>query len=423
MNMFYTGLGVARSLGERGVPVLGLSSRRGVFGNFTRYARTVVCPDSREEPEALLTFLLELGRKLEKRAVIFPTRDDDLVFLDRFRAELQPYFSLVAADSVPLRACLDKWETASWARRAGVPAPQCWLLRQRQDIERVAQEASYPCVLKPLSAHHWRRGGNWRLVGARKAIAAGSEEELREEYNAIARADERALVQEMIPGGDENLLIAACYLDRQSRRVAGFNVRKLVQVPEGFGTGCIVESVNRPELFEPAERLLRAMGFTGVAEVEFKWDARDDRYKLIEVNPRPWDQHRLGQACGVDLIYAAYCDHAGLPSPHFGQAAPGRKWIAEDTFVTTALRMLWRRDRRLSSLFRQARGKRIYAIWNWRDPLPLLAHVAGELIPGLLGAGIRHLGAACWRAVWPPVRQKEGGLAYEGNIQNRKNIN
>ncbi len=422
MNLFYTGLGIARSLGERGIPVLGLSSRRGVYGNFSRYASTMVCPDSREEPEALAAFLIELGRELRVRSVIFPTRDDDLVFLDRFRAELEPYFSVVAADAEPLQACLDKWQTAAWAERAGVAAPKCWILRQRQDAERVAQQASYPCVLKPLSAHYWRRGDNWRLVGACKAIVVNSAAELQAVYHDIARADERALVQEMIPGGDEDLVITACYLDRQSRWVAGFNIRKLVQVPEQLGTGCIVESVKRPDLFAPAEALLCAMGFSGLAEVEFKWDARDNLYKLIEVNPRPWDQHRLGRACGVDLIYAAYCEHASLPEPHFQEPVAGHKWIAEDTVVTTILRMLWRGDGRLHSLLSKARGKRIYAIWNWQDPLPLVVYLFSDFIPSLATSIGRRVIQVCWRAVWPPTRQKEGDLTYEGSLHKRKSL-
>ena len=95
MNLYYTGLGIARSLGKAGVPVMGLTSQRGAYGNFTRYAKTVICPDSREEPEALLEFLTGMGRELGGRSVIFPTRDDDLMFLDQFRSELEPYFSAV----------------------------------------------------------------------------------------------------------------------------------------------------------------------------------------------------------------------------------------------------------------------------------------------------------------------------------------
>jgi D-aspartate ligase len=423
MNMFYTGLGIARSLGERGVPVLGLSGPQRGCGNHTRYARTVLCPDSREEPEALAAFLIRLGRQLKQRAVVFPTRDDDLVFLNRFRKELEVYFNLVVPDTAPLQGCLDKWQTAEWAERAGVASPKYWVLRQREDIDAVAKQIAYPCVLKPLSAHYWRHGANWRIVGSRKAIEIQSEAELRREYLAIAEADERALLQELIPGGDNNLVIAACYMDRGARWVAGFNTRKLVQVPERFGTGCIVESVDTPELFDPAERILRAMGFRGIAEVEFKWDERDRKFKLIEINPRAWDQHRLGNAGGIDLIYMAYCDHAGLELPHPGRALTGHKWIAEDTFLTTALRMLWRRDPRFYSLFRQARGKRIYAVWNWKDPLPALALWLGEFLPQLLAGAVRRVVDGCKRAVAQEMHQKGGSLAYEASTNGRKNRN
>src|SRR5580693_3043349 len=85
MNMFYTGLGIARSLGELGIPVIGLTSQHRVYGNFTRYAKTMFCPDSRREPEELFAWLVKMGKQLGHRGVLFPTRDDDLLFLDHFR--------------------------------------------------------------------------------------------------------------------------------------------------------------------------------------------------------------------------------------------------------------------------------------------------------------------------------------------------
>ena len=125
MNMFYTGLGIARSLGEKGIPVIGLSAQRGIYGNFTRYAKCLACPDSRSEPEELLSFLLKLGKAVGSRSVLFPTRDHDLVFLDRFRRELEPSYSLVVPESGPLSACLDKWQTYLAAQQSGVPTPKC----------------------------------------------------------------------------------------------------------------------------------------------------------------------------------------------------------------------------------------------------------------------------------------------------------
>jgi predicted ATP-grasp superfamily ATP-dependent carboligase len=279
-------------------------------------------------------------------------------------------------------------------------------------------------VLKPLSSHHWRKGANWQLVGARKAIGIGSEQELLAEYDIVSRADRRAIVQEMVVGGDECLVIVACYFDRQSRWVAGFNTQKLAQVPEGFGTGCIVQSVDLHELFGPTSRLLESIGFKGIAEVEYKWDAAAGLYKLIEINPRPWDQHRLGNGCGVDLMYLAYRDHTGLPVDAGCKPRPGllhQKWIAEDTFASTVLTLLWRRDPKLRVLIQQARGKRLYAIWSARDPLPLVVYVLVGLLPQVLAAGVRTIWSAITKGIRRCTSAREDRV-YENRLERRKTI-
>jgi predicted ATP-grasp superfamily ATP-dependent carboligase len=389
MNMYYTGLGIARSLGEHGVPVVGLSASGTCYGNFTRYARTVRCPDSRSQPEQLLDFLLQLGPTLGAKSVLFPTRDDDVIFLDRFRDQLEPWFRLVLPSQTALRWCLDKWESFLAAKRAGVRTPQCWLISNQRDLGRILPEVRYPCVLKPVAAADWRKGNNWGLVGGRKAIPVSSEQELLAEYNAVAAAEERALLQALVPGGDDRLVIAACYMDRHSRYVAGFNTQKLLQVPESFGTGCIVQAADCPDLQEPTVRLLQSISFTGIAEVEFKWDEAERQFKLIEVNPRAWDQHRLGKSCGTDLALLAYHEHAGLEMPVIEKRASRQKWVAEDVFVLTALRSFVKRDSKWRGMLRLARGNRLYAIWSARDPLPAVAYAIFNFIPNLVRTGIQ----------------------------------
>ncbi len=408
MNMFYTGLGIARSLGERGIPVVGLTAQR-VYGNYTRYAKTVFSPDSRKEPEALVAFLLSYGERMGRRGVIFPTRDDDVVFLDRFRRELAPFFDLVVPSSSAIAVCLDKWQTYLCAKQAGVSTPKCWMVDSEADLERAMQEATYPCVLKPLAAHHWRRGHNWDIVGGRKAIPVYSREELAAEYANVARADKRALLQEMIPGGDDSLVVTACYIDREFRWAGAFNAQKLIQEPSVFGTGCVVRTVQRQELFDPTRKLLQQMNFSGIAEVEYKWDSSDNQFKLIEVNPRPWDQHRLGNACGVDLIHLAYCDYAGLPMPAVQAQASEWKWVADDVFAIAAFRSLKKRDGRFRALLRAARGKRKYGIWSAKDPLPFIAYVVGQLVPQLAGAGFRRLWSLFTGRVARPTLSTKGG--------------
>jgi predicted ATP-grasp superfamily ATP-dependent carboligase len=346
----------------------------------------------------LMEYLITLSQKLRERAVLFPTRDDDLAFLDRYREQLGVAYSIVIPSAEALRVCLDKWETFGAALQAGVPSPRCWSVRNSAEIEQAALEIVFPCVLKPLIANHWRQGANWEVVGARKAIGVESAAKLLSEYEIIERADARALIQEMIPGDDQCLSIVCCYLTREGKWAAAFHTQKVIQSPPIFGTGCVVRTVDRPELVEPTRRLLGQIGFTGIAEVEYKWDAVAKSFKLIEINARPWDQHRLGNACGVDLMYIAYCDHAGLETPALQPNPVGHKWIAEDAFFTEAVRMAWRRDARLREMLRSIRGKRIYAIWSWRDPVPFLVYVVGRYIPGLAAACFRAFRSRC--SVW-----------------------
>jgi D-aspartate ligase len=374
MNMFYTGLGIARSLGERGIPVIGLSAHN-IYGNYTRHANVRRAPDSREDPEALLEFLLRLAREIGSRSVLFPTRDDDLLFLDRFRQELTAGYIPVLPQPGALHACLDKWQTYVSACNAGVSVPQTWKIESREQLLNL-QNVAFPCVLKPLSSHYWRRGRNWERIGSCKAIIVQSHEELVSEYERIMAVDSRALLQVAVPGADTGLVVAACYIDRASNFVAGFGAQKLLQIPEGFGTGCILQTADPSEVMPLALKLLREMQFNGIAEVEFKRDSSSDEYKLIEVNARPWDQHRLGRACGVDLIYMAYQDLADLPRREVIPQRPVEtKWIAEDALTTASVCSLWHRDKKFLQRLRLASGKRMYGIWYAHDPLPGIAWV------------------------------------------------
>ena len=392
LNVFYTGLAIARSLSRRGVRTIGLSAARPHYGNFTRRAEVRVAPDSRHQPEELFRFLLALGAELSDRPVLFPTRDDDIVFLDRYRAELEPLFRLPIPASSVVSACLDKWETYLAACRAEVETPKCWMLNSAEDARRVAEEAAYPCVLKPVASHHWRQGSNWSIVGGRKAFGVANAADLRAEYASIAQADPRALAQELIAGADDQLVVVACYMDLQSRWVAGFNARKLLQIPEGFGTGCIVSTADQPGLFERTERLLRSMRFTGIAEVEYKWDATAGDFKLIEINCRPWDQHSLGQAAGVDVIWLAYCEHAGLSVSRPKADSAACKWIADDAFFMAALRFAATADlKNLRKVFRLARGKRVWAIWRASDPAPFFCFLFLQFLPAVAGMVWRKL--------------------------------
>ena len=100
-------------------------------------------------------------------------------------------------------------------------------------------------------------------------------------------------------GGADHSGTAARALTAET--VASVTARRTRQYPVDFGhSSSFVETIDEPGV-EAADGVLAAMRDTGLAEVEFEYDRRDGRYKLLEANPRTWTWHALCRRAGVDF--------------------------------------------------------------------------------------------------------------------------
>ena len=108
--------------------------------------------------------------------------------------------------------------------------------------------------------------------------------------------------------------------------LATFSGRKLRQTRENMGSARVGEASWDDEVVDSGLALLSALGFYGVAQVEWKRDPRDGRLKLIEVNPRLWQWHGLSGACGADVTLAAYWDLVGDRRPPKTSEGCHKRW-------------------------------------------------------------------------------------------------
>jgi D-aspartate ligase len=390
LNMFYTGLGIARQLSGKGIRVIGLSAEPKIYGNFTRLCEVRSAPNSRDDPKGLAEFLLR-STDLDG-AVVFPTRDADVMFLDDFRSELQRKYCLAIPPVDCLHRTIDKHQLTSIARNVGIPVPRTLQLCSSQDLNRVANEVGFPCVLKPVSSFQWHLGDAWQRVGARKAIRIDDGESLQREYEQVSGATSEVLVQEWIPGDVDHLVVVGGYVDERSELVSHFTARKILQSPNDCGTGCIIRSEPLEEIVEPSRRLFRALQYQGIAEVEYKYDVRTGEHKLIEINTRHWDQHQLGEASGVNLSWIAYCHLTGRSLPEPKERVAFATWIAEDALLMRLIRSLVNPELRVAHLRAKLSGRRTYAIFATSDPLPFCRYFLGTMVPNLARKLFNHFG-------------------------------
>jgi predicted ATP-grasp superfamily ATP-dependent carboligase len=163
------------------------------------------------------------------------------------------------------------------------------------------------------------------------------------------------------------------------RPLASIVVRRARQWPIEFGrSSTFVESIESPEIEDIAERLLEAIGFSGLIEVEFKRDPQSGSFKLLDVNPRLWGWHSIGRAAGVDFPHLAWTN---LQSPLASRlrGTPGVRWVHGVTDVPMVLLEMARGHRSPFSYLRSIRPPLEMAVLASDDPLPALVEVPMNL--------------------------------------------
>jgi len=180
---------------------------------------------------------------------------------------------------------------------------------------------------------------------------------------------DNVVVQQLIPGGGESQFSYAA-LWRQGRPLAEFTARRARQYPVDFGyTSTYVETVETPEITAAARRLLTSIGHHGLVEVEFKRDARDGAFKLLDVNPRPWSWFGLAAAAGVDLGAMLWQSANGLPTAA-AQARAGTAWMYLARDMASAATLIGRGTLRPADYLRSFGAVRAWATFAGDDPLP-----------------------------------------------------
>lgn len=367
LGLGVNGYGVVRSLARAGVGVVGFHSAPEELGRFSRYCESHYLPPSLNDDE-ICQALIERGRRAGGKPVLFPTTDYHAFILAKHREELSKHFQYHWVDAQTLWRIVDKAQMSRVCREAGVLIPRTHATGPDEDLAQTAGRLSFPCLIKPNRSFHSA------FPSGLKNYVASSPEAFLAFYQAHPELKGTTVCQEIIAGGDENMFEWIVLVGRSGEPGAEFCARKLHQYLPGYGVMCFGRSEENERLAAQGSQLLRPLGYRGLASLEFKYSAEDERYYFIEMNPRLSWFSALFVDAGVNFPYLAYLDltQHQRPAPIRARQRNGVHWIsfADD--------MRWfRRTRRkglvgLLSWLRSVARARSYAWFDWRDPLPFL---------------------------------------------------
>jgi D-aspartate ligase len=320
MNMHITGLAVARSLGRAGVPVLGLDDERGGLGQSSRHLSGLglVPGPTVDEGRALADHLAALGPSFAERPVLIPTNDDWVLALARHRDRLEEHYRYPFASYDVVQRALSKTALYRACEELDVAIPRSWYLDERP-AEEVAREVPYPCVLKPDDSR-----GFYNAFRAKVFVVKDAAEFVRRHTDAAA-AGLSLVAQEWVDTEPGGFWSVASYLSPDGTPRGVFTGRKLEQWPPDFGTSCLADARWDADIAEAGVKVLQALGYSGISEIEFVQDAASGRQLLLDVNTRAWKWVGLPIASGVDLPLLAYRDAVGQAYDS-GPQRDGLRW-------------------------------------------------------------------------------------------------
>jgi D-aspartate ligase len=370
----YQGLGIVRSLGRHGVPVCVIDDERSIarYSRYTAFAQRVPSLfDAKDTVRALLDF----GRAHGLRGwVLYPTRDEQVAAISQNREELSQFFRVPTPTWETVKWLWDKRNTYDLAEKLGIPGPRTWYPRSVGDLEQV--EGHFPVAVKPAIKEHFI------YATKDKAWRADTPVQLRELFHRALRhiPAEEIMIQDLIPGNG-TCQYAYCSLFKQGNSIANLTACRRRQHPSEFGrSSTYVETVDLPLLEEYSQRLLRAIAYYGLVEVEYKHDPRDGQYRLLDINGRTWGYHTIGNRAGVDFPYLLFADQVNEPVESC-KGRSGVRWIRLLTDLPTGVFGILNGQIDGRAYLRTLLDYDEEAVFSLEDPLPGIAEIA--LIPYL----------------------------------------
>lgn len=364
----FQALGVIRSLGRKGIPVHVLDHEVSI-GRFSRFCRSYTIAPSPAKENEYLSFLIAFAKKsgLGKR-VLYANNDRVVGLLSNHKKLLEEYYHIPTPDWEVIKYVYNKKNAYQLAESLGIPTPRTYYPQDLGDLEKL--DIRFPVIIKPATRD------NFFDVFRKKAFLIRDKQHLLQTYQKVCDLIDPSdvLIQEFIPVGPKHLY-SFCPFFKEGKVVAKIMARRSRQHPMDFGQATtFAETVNIPELEEMGKKFLEKIRYYGLAEVEFMFDTRDNKYKFLEVNARVWGWHTLAIGAGIDLPYLLYRDAMGQPA-QFPLSRNDVKWIRLITDIPTVMGELIKGRMSIRDYVSSLRGKREFAVFSLDDPLPFFAEI------------------------------------------------
>lgn len=186
-----------------------------------------------------------------------------------------------------------------------LPYPKTKIFSLQTPFAELSEKAlgfSYPIIVKPSSSiDYWHNP----FDGMKKVYLAETKNEASEIISDIYSSGygNTLILQEYIPGGEENMYVLTCYSDKNAkvRMMCMGHVLLGEHTPKGLGNHVAILTEYHEDIMKQLSSFLEDVGYKGFSNFDIKLDERDGTFKIFEINLRQGRSNYYVTASGENI--------------------------------------------------------------------------------------------------------------------------
>lgn len=335
--------GIIQSLGGHGIPVIAVSSQQDCPAFHSKYVtETYVSPCIEDDATDYVVFL----EKIVPKGVLIYSDDVNTLTLAAYQERLRKAgFLINMPEKDILEKVFDKWTCAQVSASLGVNVPRTQIVKTRADVEKIWDEFQKPVILKGTRL----AGGLYEKLfsldevdSALKILRCKIESD---EYRA-RKSD--IILQEYLEYSMTDIWCSETVYTKHSKPMGHFTIRKIRPsfLSSGeFGSRMFAgEYAYSREIIDMTDRLLSAMKWQGFAHLDLVFQPKDNKFYLLEVNPRLPGFSFYPSRAGYEMAYLYYLDLIGTEPESVSDTHPASIYFetfrSPGDFTSTIIYML-----------------------------------------------------------------------------------
>ena len=239
-----------------------------------------------------------IGKIINHPTILIPMDDLSAVFVAENAMALRQWYLLPQLSPNVPRQLTNKASLYSLCAGLGIPCARSVAPHCADEVREFVKQTAFPIVVKAAE--------QWHLLDSRyNAKVIPTQEALFEfcERTGFGKHSQMIL-QEYIPGED---WIYHGYCNSEINLYVSFTGKKLLDYPPGAGSTALGVSLSNEALQHQSEKLLRAVSYSGIVDMDWRQDKRDGQYKILDCNPRVGLNFRMFEnSAAIDVVRALH---------------------------------------------------------------------------------------------------------------------